>query len=474
MEEPKKKLCVQGIQQSDFIHQQTSKLSSDYKIIKKLGAGAFSEVFLIQNRITNSFECAKIIERSSLNSFEDEDIMNEIKTLSAMDHPNIMKIKGYYQTNNHLYIVSEFLSGGELFDRIIEVHNFNESQAAKLIEQILSAVSYLHKHSIIHRDLKPENIVFDSKDKDSLLKIIDFGTSKKISKNEKLRSRLGTAYYIAPEVLAQSYNAKCDIWSCGVIFYVLLFGIPPFNGKTDEEIFEKIKKGNFRFPESGHKVSSEAKNLISKMLTKNPDSRPTAEQLLKDPWFEKMKEKSIDLEGNILSIKSLKQFKVKYEFQKAILLYFVNFFDIKEEKARLYKVFKSLDKDGDGQLDRNELKEAYAKNIKLTSTEDEITAIFAKVDVNNTGHIDFTEFLLATMDYKKGIREKELRQIFNLIDKDRNGCLDRDEIAEFFNLTGADKADSLQQLIDEADTNKDGLITMEEFFIMMNAFLKQQ
>lgn len=474
MSDQNQKKTTLGVQQSDFIHQQTSKLSSDYKIVKKLGAGAFSEVFLIQNRITSKFECAKIIEKSSLNSFEDEDIMNEIKTLAAMDHPNIMKIKGYYQTANHLYIVSEYLSGGELFDRIIEVHNFNENQAAKLIEQILSAVSYLHKHSIIHRDLKPENIVFESKDKDSLLKIIDFGTSKKISKNEKLKSRLGTAYYIAPEVLAQSYNEKCDIWSCGVIFYVLLFGVPPFNGKTDEDIFEKIKKGTFKFPESGHKVSDEAKKLITKMLTKNPDNRPSADQLLKDQWFEKLRDKTADLENNVLSIKSLKQFKVKYEFQKAILLYFVNFFDIKEEKARLYKVFKSLDKDGDGQLDRAELKEAYLKNIKLTSTEDEVNSIFANIDVNNTGQIDFTEFLMATIDYKKGIREKELRQIFDLIDKDKSGCLDRGEIAEFFNLTGADKADNLQQLIDEADTNKDGLISKEEFFIMMNAFLNQK
>ena len=137
-------------------------------------------------------------------------------------------------------------------------------------------------------------------------------------------------------------------------------------------------------------------------------------------------------------------------------------------------MFKSLDKDGDGQLDRAELKEAYLKNIKLTSTEDEVNSIFANIDVNNTGQIDFTEFLMATIDYKKGIREKELRQIFDLIDKDKSGCLDRGEIAEFFNLTGADKADNLQQLIDEADTNKDGLISKEEFFIMMNAFLKQQ
>jgi calcium-dependent protein kinase len=470
-EEPPKKHTVQ---QASFIHQNTSKLNQDYKIVKKLGSGAFSEVFLVQNRITNNFECVKIIERSSLSSFEDEDIMNEIKTLSEMDHPNIMKIKGYYQTANHLYIISEYLSGGELFDRIIECHNFSESQAAKLIEQILSAVSYLHKHNVIHRDLKPENIVFETKEKDSLIKIIDFGTSKKVSKNEKLHSRLGTAYYIAPEVLAQNYDAKCDVWSCGVILYVFLFGVPPFNGKTDDEIFEKIKKGIFKFPDSGQKVSDDAKKMIIKMLTKNPEQRPSADALLQESWFVKMREKHTDLEGNILAMKNLKNFQSKYEFQKAILLYFVNFFDIKQEKNRLYKVFKDMDKDGDGQINKEELKAAYARTGKGMNNDDEINEIFARIDVNSTGNIDFTEFLMATVNYKQDIHEKELRQIFNIIDKDKSGTLSKDEIAEFFNLTGEDRAGELKALMNEVDTNKDGMISVDEFFNIMNLFLKDK
>ena len=176
--------------------------------------------------------------------------------------------------------------------------------------------------------------------------------------------------------------------------------------------------------------------------------------------------------GQALSIQNLKEFKCKYDFQKAILLYFVTFFDLKEEKTRLYNIFKSLDKDGDGQLDRNELKESYSKNVSLFSSESELEEIFSKIDVNKTGQIDFSEFLLASLDYKKGIKEKELKQIFSLIDKDKSGTLEKSEIAEFFNLTSPEKAGELNKLMDEADANKDGKISMDEFFGIMNSFLK--
>lgn len=464
--EPKK-----GIQQQNFINKKSNKLNIDYKIIKKLGAGAFSEVFLVQNRVTGVFDVAKIIETASLSGFEGEDIMNEIKTLAEMDHPNIMKIKGYYMTANHLYIISEYLSGGELFDRIIEAKNFSEAKAANVIEQVLSAVSYLHKHSIIHRDLKPENIVFESKNEGSLIKIIDFGTSKKIGKDQKLKNRLGTAYYIAPEVLTMLYDSKCDIWSCGVILYVLLFGIPPFNGKTDDEIFDKIKKGVFKFPEGGAKVSEEAKKLIARMLTKNPEQRPTADQCLKDPWFQRMRDKSFSEASDPMTMGNLREFKSKSQFQKAIMLYFVNFFDIKDEKAKLYKVFKSLDKDGDGQLDKEELKAAYIKEGKTFNVDEEVDRIFAQVDVNNTGQIDFSEFLLATVDYKKGIQDAQLKQIFDLIDKDKSKTLEKSEIAEFFGLGDKSQEAQLQELMEEVDANKDGKISFDEFRHLMSSFL---
>lgn len=458
------------ISQASLVFSKNNKLSDDYKIIKKLGSGAFSEVFLVQEKIKETLECVKVIDRKSLNNFEGEDIMNEIKTLSEMDHPNIMKVRGYYETKNHLYVISEYLSGGELFDRIIAKKKFNEVDAANLMEQIFSAVSYLHKHNIIHRDIKPENICFESANEESQLKIIDFGTSKKISQTEKLHSRLGTAYYIAPEVLHGSYSFKCDIWSCGVILYVFLFGNAPFNAKTDNEIFEKIKVGKFKFPE-GNNVSDGAKDLILKILNMDPNARPSADECLKHPWFEAMRRATPEAVAELDTFKNLIQFNSNYAFQKAILLYFVSCFDLKEEKKRLLSVFKEIDLDHDGQLDKEEVRQALSKMNELQGTQFNIDEIFAQVDVNKTQKIDFTEFLLATVDYKKAMHDKELKQIFDSIDKDHNGTLTKDEISEFFSLGGPEKQAQVNALMSEVDVNKDGVISFTEFQTLMKKFL---
>lgn len=458
------------IRQSDFIAERKGSIKEQYSFLKKIGSGAYSQVYLASHKISEQPRCVKVIAREDL-GYDDEDVMNEVKILRDMDHPNIMKIFEYYVTERHIYIVSEFLSGGELFDRIIEAKHFDEAKAAIYMEQILSAVSYLHKHQVIHRDIKPENIVFETKDKSSNLKLVDFGTSKKLVGNEKLKARMGTAYYIAPEVLRGKYDQKCDVWSCGVIMYIFLFGGPPFNGKTDEDIFAKIKKGIFSFPEKeANKISSEARALITRMLTLSMDKRPSADEVLKDPWF-RLLAKGPQSQPSLEVINKLKNFKSQYYFQKAILIYFVNFFGLKEEKEQLLKVFKSIDTDHDGQLTKEELINAYKKVSKSANYEADVEEIFKKIDFNDTAAIDFSEFLVANINYKHSINDKRLKQIFQIIDKDKNGFLEMNELKEFFNLWGKDGDFLLQQFLAEVDKNKDGVISYEEFRSVMQDYI---
>lgn len=195
------------ISQKQFVGRVNEEISDNYEDIKLLGQGAYSIVILAKQRPTGILRCVKKIAKKNFTKAENENIMNEIKVLKEVDHPNVINIVEYYESLNSLYIVTEYLDGGELFDKIEQKSCFGENEARKIMMQILSAVSYLHNLGFIHRDLKPENIIFEKLDKDNLnLKIIDFGTSRKIVKDEILTVRMGTPYYIAPEVLKKNYN----------------------------------------------------------------------------------------------------------------------------------------------------------------------------------------------------------------------------------------------------------------------------
>lgn len=205
-------------------------------------------------------------------------LFNEINNLKDLDHPNIIKINEFFEDEKRYYIVTEICKGGELFDEIVEKGYFAEKDAAKLMKQILSCINYCHLNNIVHRDLKPENILLE-KDKDfDKIKIIDFGTSLMFEKGVDIKEKLGTPYYIAPEVLKKKYGPKCDIWSCGVIAYIVMCGAPPFNGDSEKEIINKVKDGRVSFSSPiWNKISPEAKDFIEKLLKVNPDVRLSAQ-----------------------------------------------------------------------------------------------------------------------------------------------------------------------------------------------------
>ena len=163
--------------------------------------------------------------------------------MKNLDHPHVIKIFEWFESKKEIYIIMEFLGGGELFDKIKSEKHLSEKKAAEIMKCLLEAISYLHTKNIVHRDIKPENIVFNNR---GTLKLVDFGTSRVI-KNKNMNKTHGTPYYIAPEVLNENYNEKCDVWSSGIIFYILLSGIPPFNGRNDNEILERVVEGYFNF-----------------------------------------------------------------------------------------------------------------------------------------------------------------------------------------------------------------------------------
>jgi len=224
-----------------FISKSEGKLRDSYRIGKVLGQGAFGEVRMCIHRESAAQRAVKVLRKSHMDDDEKRMLFNEINILKEIDHPNIVKMYEFFEDEKRYYLVTEICKGGELFDEVLRLGHFTERDAAVLIRQVLSCVNYCHKNNIVHRDLKPENILLEPSKELDQIKIIDFGTSLVYDPEKPLDEKLGTPYYIAPEVLNKNYNSKCDIWSVGVITYILLSGAPPFNGSDDKEIMKQVR-----------------------------------------------------------------------------------------------------------------------------------------------------------------------------------------------------------------------------------------
>eukprot|EP00439_Symbiodinium_sp_Y106_P036990 s4334_g4.t1 len=241
---PKKEIKEGGIGHAQFIIENTGKITDYYQMDKKkLGEGSYGSVTKATNISTKAIRAVKTISKSQMKNLER--FKQEIAIMKMMDHPNIIKLFESFEDHRNIYLVMELCSGGELFDRIIESGHFSEVQAAILMQQIIRAIYYMHENHVCHRDLKPENFLFMTKDpiEKNFLKIIDFGLSCKFTPGKPLSTKAGTPYYVAPQVLAGNYDQLSDLWSCGVIMYVLLCGYPPFFGDTDSEVLAKARIG---------------------------------------------------------------------------------------------------------------------------------------------------------------------------------------------------------------------------------------
>uniref|UniRef100_A0A672R020 Calcium/calmodulin-dependent protein kinase type 1D-like n=1 Tax=Sinocyclocheilus grahami TaxID=75366 RepID=A0A672R020_SINGR len=251
-----------------------------------LGTGAFSEVVLAEERSTGKMFAVKCIPKKALKGKESS-IENEIAVLRKIKHENIVALEDIYESSNHLYLIMQLVSGGELFDRIVEKGFYTEKDASTLIRQVLDAVNYLHNMGIVHRDLKPENLLYFNPQDGSKIMISDFGLSKMEGTGDVMSTACGTPGYVAPEVLAQKpYSKAVDCWSIGVIAYILLCGYPPFYDENDSKLFEQILKADYEFDAPyWDDISDSAKDFISCLMEKDPSKRYTCEQALRHPWI---------------------------------------------------------------------------------------------------------------------------------------------------------------------------------------------
>jgi len=264
----------------------TMSITDKYIIQDELGRGAFSVVKLAVEKATGTKYAVKIINKSNVGQ-DMQRLATEMEILKQVQHHNIIFLKEIVDTKNCLFIVTELVTGGELFDKIVELGQYTEREASVLVSKMVSAIEYLHDKGIVHRDLKPENLLLKDHDSITEVKLADFGLSKIVGSKVMMQTACGTPGYVAPEVLnATGYDKEVDMWSIGVITYILLCGFPPFYNDSLPELFEQIMKADYDFPEDYWKdISEDAKDFIRKLLVVDPKKRLSAKDALKHRWL---------------------------------------------------------------------------------------------------------------------------------------------------------------------------------------------
>ena len=457
----------------------------DYKKLQLLGEGRFSTVYEAQNRITDIMRAMKIIKKEEHYSEEDEkEVINEVNILKTMDHPNIVKLFEFYSNEKQYSIIMEYCKGGKLNTEIRNYAPFDEKYSAYIMYQIFSAINYCHNMNIIHRDLKPENILIVNRNKKNNypnIKIGDFGMSKMVEKDSLQNQIVGTIYYVAPEVILKKYNEKCDIWSCGVIMYVLLSKKPPFGGYTEEEIISNILKGVYDIEKPPFdKISKNALDLIQKLLNKDINKRISAQEALNHPWFKENKSK--ELYNEILNDKvlqklldNLKKYKKNSIIQETALAYLVHNFPQMKDVINACKLFNQIDLNGDGKITEHELYKGLCTKIKSDTLEDDVRKIYEKLDMDDDGYIEYEEFVRAAVSKDKFMGDNVLKFAFRFFDKDNSGKIDIGEIEKVFKKSIIDLnhvEEALNKIIYEVDVNRDGKISFEEFSKVMKKMLE--
>ncbi len=437
----------------------------DFKIGSKIGQGTFSKVCMGIHIPTGEKVAIKILPKNQIKEKTDKiRIEKEINIQKKLHHQNIIHQYSVLDTEDYIYIISEYCSGGELFDYIVSKRHLPEVEACRIFQQLINGLEYLHKQKICHRDLKPENLLYlkSGDENDNPIKLIDFGLSQTLNANKNLESKVGSCYYVAPEILSGNYNNKCDIWSTGVILYILLTGEPPFNGPNERAILQSIKSMKFSFPIFFNRISDEAKDLISHMLAPE-EQRYSATQVLQHRWFQIVKEKK--LEKIHFNISFLKEYNNANQLKKMVLLYIASRVNDEEIKD-LKKVFKAFDKNNDGQIEYEEFKKGLKKIKNGKITEEEINKYFASIDTDKNNKIDYTEFLANTLEKKTFLKEERLYEAFSMLDKDNDGKITKEELISILKLESKDD-EYVSELMKNADTNKDGVIDYKEFLSLM-------
>ena len=478
------------IRKESFVTINKGDITQFYEVIKKIGEGSYGKIYKVKNKQSGDIRAMKQILKSKIpdiNKFQ-----NEIKILAMVDHPNIVRLFEVIEDDKYFNLFQELCTGGEL-SRKIQTTQLKEKEIAKIFNEIMSAVAYCHEKGIVHRDLKLENILFASDSPDSPVKIIDFGFSVLLGKNnlnkdknnndngnnlkkfgfKRMKSKVGTLYYISPEIIKGNYDEKCDIWACGVILFILLCGYPPFTGSNDKEVYNIITQVKYDFNQPTWKnVSKYAKDLIKNMLTL-AKNRYTAKQVLNSKWLEiKLKDANEENMNYYLDYKHIAKYKTFNKFKHAILTFIASRLNSDECKD-IKNIFYNIDEDKNGFITFEDYRKYIINEFNiddLIENEEEIKKGFQGMDVDYNNNIDYTEFLAANLDESIFLKEEKLKEAFRHFDLNDTGAIKKEDLIKVLKLDDVeDKNKIVNAIIEENDFDKDGKINFNDFVKVMQS-----
>ncbi|BAF13566.1 calcium-dependent protein kinase 8 [Oryza sativa Japonica Group] len=445
-------------------------LGARYELGGELGRGEFGITYLCTEAETGDrYACKSISKRKLRTPVDVEDVRREVEIMRHMpSHPNIVSLRAAYEDEDNVHLVMELCEGGELFDRIVARGHYTERAAAAVTRTIVEVVQMCHRHGVMHRDLKPENFLYANKKDSSPLKAIDFGLSVFFRPGERFTEIVGSPYYMAPEVLKRHYGPEVDVWSAGVILYILLCGVPPFWAETEQGVAQAIIRSVVDFKrEPWPRVSEPAKDLVKRMLDPNPMTRLTAEQVLEHPWLHDSKKMPDIPLGDAVRAR-LQQFAAMNKLKKKALKVIAEHLSA-EEAADIKDMFDKMDVSKNGQLTFEDFK-AGIRKLGNQMPDSDLKILMDAADIDKNGILDYQEFVAVSIHVRKIGNDEHIQKAFSYFDQNKSGYIEIEELREALvdEIDGNDE-DIINSIIRDVDTDKDGKISYDEFAVMMKA-----
>lgn len=463
-------------------------LADDYEVLPKrvLGEGCSGLVVMAKGRHDGRKYALKKIQKTKVQAKVLKQLTAEVEIYLMLDHPHIAALRDVYETESEIALLTECCEGGELYSRLSSSGIYSLSDAAEATHQMLLAVGYLHAHFVVHRDLKLENFLYESNESHSALKLIDFGFAKVWDPSTLMMASCGSIAYVSPDVLAGTgYTSKCDLWSLGVIVFMLLVGYPPFHG-SEKEMRTNILAANVDWSHKSRwrKVSQDAIDFVKCLLVKDPNLRYDASQALSHRWLESRTSNQTVAVLDKETLRSLRRYADASRVRRAVLQLLAQEL-APEETKELRDLFLSMDRSGVGTISLHELKDAIRGNpnegplteevhehhgstspktpaARLRRAKSEVISnLFEVLDANGDEQIYYSDFLAATMDARKQLRQEAVMAAFHRLDADGSGSISADDLRRVIGETF--EGVNVELLVKEADATQKGELSFDDF-----------